>query len=190
MTLAAPRAAAWSPVWDADHRGVGLEHLLLHDGLADGLVLAFDDEGTPYRLCYRVEWDDRWRTRALAARVSRAEAEHALSLVADGEGHWRRNGQPARDLDGCLDVDIWPTPFTNTLPIRRLGLAPGERREISAAWVNAPALTVEPRAQAYTRLADHRVLFESLESGFRAELELDDDGLVLDYPGVFERRYP
>jgi len=190
MIGAPPRAIAWAPVWDSDRRGVGLEHLLLWASEADGRMLAFDEAGTPYRLAYRVEWDDRWRTRAVRARVRGAALERSLLLAADGEGHWTRDGVVAPELEGCVDVDIWPTPFTNTLAIRRLGLAPGERRELSAAWVSAPALTVAPMAQAYTRLEDHRYLFESLASGFRAELELDDDGLVLDYPGVFERRYP
>ena len=29
--------------------------------------------------------------------------------------------------------------------------------------------------------------FESLSSGFRADIPVDGDGLVLDYPGVFRR---
>jgi hypothetical protein len=185
-----PRSVAWSPVWNAAHPDAGLEHLLLHDRWADGLVLAFDEPGVPYRLAYRIEWDDRWHTRAVSAHVRAAEGQRELILDADGEGHWLRNGGAAPELDGCLDVDIWPTPFTNMLPIRRLRLAPGVRRELSVAWVNAPALTVAAMAQAYTRRADRSYHFESLGSGFRAELEVDEDGLVLDYPGLFERRYP
>jgi hypothetical protein len=190
MSLDPARLVAWSPVWDRDRSGAGLEHLLFHSRWADGVVLAYDEAGTPYRLAYRVEWDERWRTRIVRARVRGAELERTLLLAADGEGHWARDGQVDPVLDGCLDVDIWPTPFTNTLPIRRLGLEPGERQVVSVVWVNAPTLAVAPVAQAYTRLAEDRYLFESLESGFRTELELDEDGLVLDYPGVFERRFP
>jgi hypothetical protein len=42
-------------------------------------------------------------------------------------------------------------------------------------------------AQAYTRLAQDRVRFESLSRPFTAELEIDGDGLVLHYPGLFTR---
>jgi hypothetical protein len=91
-------------------------------------------------------------------------------------------------LDGCLDIDIWPTPFTNTFPIRRAPLAVGERREFRMAWVSAPELTLRPMRQGYTRLADRLYRYESLEgSGFRAELTVDEDGLVRDYQGVFRR---
>jgi len=55
-------------------------------------------------------------------------------------------------------------------------------------WVFAPDLTVYPQPQAYTRLAERLYLFENLDgSGFRAELRVDEDGVVLDYPGLFRR---
>jgi len=96
-------------------------------------------------------------------------------------------GQARPDLNGCLDIDIWPTPFTNTFPIRRASMAVGERREFVMAWISAPQLTLTPMRQGYTRLADRRYLFENLESGFRALLDVDADGIVLDYEGIFRR---
>ena len=42
--------------------------------------------------------------------------------------------------------------------------------------------------RAYTRLADRLYLFENLDgSDFRAELAVDADGVVLDYPDLFRR---
>jgi hypothetical protein len=56
------------------------------------------------------------------------------------------------------------------------------------AWVSAPNLTVEAKAQAYTRLEDRLYLFESLDgTGFKAELPVDGDGFVLHYPELFNR---
>ena len=56
------------------------------------------------------------------------------------------------------------------------------------AWVSAPELTVRPMRQGYTRLADRLYLFENLDgTGFRAELPVDEDDVVLDYQGVFRR---
>jgi uncharacterized protein len=64
----------------------------------------------------------------------------------------------------------------------------GERRLLRMAWVCAPALTVKLQPQAYTRLAERLYRFENLDgSGFTADLPLDQDGLVLDYPGLFRR---
>ena len=87
-----------------------------------------------------------------------------------------------------MDIDIWPTPFTNSFPIHREAMAVGERRQFRVAWVLAPDLTLRPQPQAYTRLADRLYLFENLDgSGFRAELAVDEDGVVLDYPELFRR---
>ena len=56
------------------------------------------------------------------------------------------------------------------------------------AWIAAPVLTVQAVPQAYTRLEARLYRFESLDSsGFEAALPVDEDDLVLDYPGVFRR---
>ena len=87
-----------------------------------------------------------------------------------------------------MDIDIWPTPFTNTFPMRRELMAIGERRQFLMAWVFAPDLTVHPQPQAYTRIAERLYLFENLDgSGFKAELPVDEDDIVVDYPDLFRR---
>jgi uncharacterized protein len=63
-----------------------------------------------------------------------------------------------------------------------------QRRQFRMAWIFAPDLTVQPQLQAYTRVADRLYLFENLDgSGFRAELPVDEDGIVLDCPDLFRR---
>jgi uncharacterized protein len=88
---------------------------------------------------------------------------------------------------GCLDVDLAFTPATNILPLRRLDLAVGESREVTAAWLLFPDLTVEPLPQRYTRLDERRVRYESRGGAFTAELEVDELGLVMRYPPLWER---
>ena len=182
------RTICWRPIWNEAQRGVGLEHLLLSEHVADSVVLAIDEQQSAFRLNYHLQWDDAWRLREATLAVATGSWRRSLLLRTDGEGHWWSAERALGDLDGCLDIDIWPTPFTNTFPIRRQPLAVGERREFVMAWVSAPALTVRPMRQGYTRLADRRYLYESLEgSGFRAELDVDADGVVLDYESVFRR---
>lgn len=172
--------------------GGGLEHLALEEGdaiLAQASVIGPAAgalyEGELFGCAYRLECDARWRVRRLAAWVAGGAT---LALVADGEGRWTDGaGAPLPALDGCIDVDLSCTPFTNTLPLRRLGVAPGRRHEILVAFVEFPSLSLRAARQAYTGLATGHVLFESLDTGFRAELALDADGLVLDYPGLFAR---
>lgn len=189
------RTICWTPIWHEDRpegdvaRQVqGLEHLLLRENEADSVLLAYDEDERPFRLRYRLGWDDDWCLRTAEIAVEDESGRRQLSLGSDGKGHWQDgDGQALPKLDGCFDIDIWPTPFTNTFPIRRANLAIGERRLFTMAYVIAPALTVQPAAQAYTRLDERRYLFESLDSEFHAELPVDEDGIVLDYQGLFRR---
>ena len=174
--------------------GPGLEHFAVEfgDGLrADGLVVGVASE--PFRIRYRIRTDEANRIRSV--RIESLVDDAELSLERGPDGHWTRDGEPFADLDGCSDVDVSVTPFTNTLPIRRLDLGEGDAATIRVAYVDAPAMTVEPVEQRYTciELLDHdggTFGYESLESGFRADLPVDADGLVCDYPGLFERVYP
>lgn len=183
------RTICWTPTWNRNRDGVGLEHLLLADRSADSVVLAFDEERGPFRLTYRLHWDESWRLRDAELVLATGHSTRTLNLQTDGDGHWRhRDGLAIDELDGCLDIDIWPTPFTNSFPIRRAPMAVGERRRFRMAWVFAPDLTVHAQTQAYTRLADRLYLYENLDGGgFRAELPVDEDGIVLDYPNLFRR---
>jgi hypothetical protein len=176
-------------MWNKHREAVGLEHLLLAEHVADSVVLAFDEEHGPFRFTYRLTWDESWQLRDAELVFATERFTRSLSLHTDGQGHWRhRDGRAIDDLDGCLDVDIWPTPFTNSFPIRREPMGVGERRQFRMAWIFAPDLTVHAQPQAYTRLADRLYLFENLDgSGFKAELAVDEDGIVLDYPDLFRR---
>ena len=183
------RTICWKPIWSKNREGVGLEHLLLTEHSADSVILAFDDQHGPFRLTYRLTWDELWRVREVELVVTTESLNRSLLLKTDGHGHWRHGDGPViAELDGCIDVDIWPTPFTNSFPIWREPMAVGERREFYMVWIFAPDLTVHPQPQAYTRLAERLYVFENLDgSGFRAELPVDEDGIVLDYPNLFRR---
>ncbi len=179
------RVVRWAPA-----EGIGAEHLSLRSTaegvVAEGVVVGAR-HGTPYGLRYHVACDVRWRVRE--AMLSLAGEDRRLHLRSDGEGNWQDSeGRPVEALQGCVDIDISATPFTNTLPIRRLGLALGEAREILVAYVAVPALAPEPVRQRYTCLEAGRLYrYEGLFRGYVGELPVDADGLALDYPGTFRR---
>ncbi|HYM51501.1 MAG TPA: putative glycolipid-binding domain-containing protein [Candidatus Limnocylindrales bacterium] len=182
-------------VW-AQFDGLGIEHLRLLDqeGLeAHSTIVGVQDE-QPFTLTYVLRCDLRWHVRSVRAECRAANRLTTLDLESDGEGRWQSGGHPVERLDGCLDVDLSATPFTNTLPIRRLELEPGASAEIAAVYIEVPALTAEPMRQRYTRLAAASgtdvYRYESPGSGFRADLRVDADGLVVDYPNLWRRIVP
>ena len=187
MQYKTPQTVCWVPIWSRD--GLGLEHVLLAGNAADSSLLAFDEDGEPFRLAYRLRWDDNGLLQQADLEASKGTHARVLSLRADGNGRWTSaQGAHLPHLDGCIDIDIWPTPLTNSLPIWRSHLKIGQRQEFRMAWVSAPDFKVVAKPQAYTRLEDRLYLFESLDgTGFKARLPVDEDGLVTDYPELFRR---
>jgi hypothetical protein len=181
----------WNP-WEEP----GSEHLRLSIGAdgahADGLILRRKD-GLDLRAHYSIETDSDWCVRRL--HFALLGTEKGLHLESDGHGTWTVNREPAPVLTGCLDLDIEVTPFTNTLPLRRLGLEAQESAEIRVAYIPVPDLEVRPVEQRYTCLAPlgpggGRYRYEGPFRDFTAEIEVDADGLVLDYPETFRRIWP
>ena len=121
---------------------------------------------------------EQWVTRA--ATVGTLTIEH-------GDDGWVVDGESRPDLAEAVDIDIVLTPFTNTLPIRRHPLEIGEHADFVMAWVDVPSLEVSADPQRYTRLDDTHYRFDSLDSDFTRDLEVDADGVVVRYPGLFDR---
>ncbi len=179
--------------------GPGMEHMRLsREGpgyKADGLYVGRGENGAPYRLRYIVEIDEDWGMRSLVATLLLGETAGPveIALTVDDSGAWRdAGGGIVADLNGCHEADIAATPFTNTLPIRRLGLSAGESAEISVAYIDAPDLRVRPVRQRYTCVRPFgpgggQYRYEALFSTLSSDLTVDADGLVIDYSGHFER---
>jgi uncharacterized protein len=172
----------------------GLEHLRLTvepTGIsAESLVVAVLDS-VPFRLEYRLTCDSGWRFEAVELHLGHAGAMRTLWIECR-EGVWQVDGAPRIDLADAADVDIMATPFTNTLPVRRLAPWGDKPVEMTVAWVMLPSFEIRPVRQMYRRLAagdpPSQLEYRNLESGFTAALGLDADGLVTGYADVWRRR--
>lgn len=178
------RAYRWAP---AD--GVGLEHLRIStdpDGItAAGMVIGSSD-GVPFALSYRALLFHDWTFHAL--RIDAVDSSDVVMMSRSPEGMWLVRGRERKALTPCIDIDLSWTPFTNNLPMRRLGLSTGESREIRVAHIEPPDFIPKIAVQRYSCLeTGKRFLYEDLTFGTVAEFELQDDGLLGDYPGLFRR---
>ena len=156
----------------------------------DSVVIGVED-AHPFRVWYEIRTDGDWKVRECSVRLLRDRTQEIV-LHSDSEGHWQdAQGRPLSTLDGCVDVDISCTPVTNTLPIRRLSFTPGESASLLMVYVAVPEMTIKPMPQRYTCLESSvdggLYRYESLDSGFTAELRVDANGFVIDYPGLFKR---
>ncbi len=198
-----PRAMLWQRTDLA-----GAEHVVLDD--TRGLVargVAVASSPLAYECQYELETDERWATRRFEAVVEGGGWRRSLRIARARDG-WRATASEHGDLDAALrsagragalppgsedpdrldaavDVDLYASPLTNTLPLRRLGLLTGGDETIVAAWVLLPSLAVVASEQTYTVLEPGRVRYAS--GAFTAELELDTEGYVVRYPGLATR---
>ena len=171
-------------------QGTGLERFELvraaDDWIFRGTILALGAD-TAAEARYEIVCDRSFRTGRANVSVRDAKGEHTLQIVTES-GRWYENGRENKTVVGALDIDLGWSPSTNTLPIRRLKLEIGQTSgEFMAAWVRFPDLTLQPLPQEYVRLADRQYRYSSRSGAFVANLLVDDDDLVLDYEGFWQR---
>lgn len=181
----ATRTVRWRPL-----EGAGLEHLTLSPsggGVIATSVVIGEFEGTAFGARYRIECDEGWTVRSFDIETTDGRA---LAMTGDGEGNWCDGAGVARpEFEGCIDIDLSVTPFTNTLPIRRLALG-SDDGTVRLKMIYVPFDTLVPfvDGQDYTCLDAARLYrYAAADRSFTADLPLDEDGLVLDYPGLFAR---
>lgn len=140
-----------------------------------------------YQVHYRIQTNPDWETVWLEIESRHSNRPQKIRLEGDGTGHWRLNGQPAAEFSGCIDVDIPLTPLTNTLPIRRLRLAQNQSAEIRVIYCDLLADSIKPVHQRYTRRSETDYHYENVPNDFEATIQVDELGLVVDYPSLFVR---
>jgi uncharacterized protein len=135
---------------------------------------------------WELDVDCGWVTRGLrlttrgfgwgrSLELTRSTAgEWVAEVSARGDAHLPDLGlADAGSLAGAVDCDLGLCPVTNTMP-----------------WVDVPSLRVIRSDQVYgsgPASDPARVHFRSLKGGFAAQLTVDDDGFVIDYPTLAHR---
>ncbi len=114
--------------------------------------------------------------------------EPDLWLAIDAAHQWGEvNGSYRAELDGCADIELTCTPFTLTIPIRRLTLAVGESAALDVIDVDVETLAAVRQSVRYERLDERTYRHTVVTSGAVREVTVDEFGLVLDEEQRFRR---
>lgn len=137
---------------------------------------------------YKIDIDKDWHVRAFKIRSIDGRKR---SYRSPKPGRWHDGeGKHLPQFDGCIDIDLSFTPFTNTLPVRRMPFAKGEAREFSMLWMPVDTLDPIVDKQRYTCLTPGRTFrYEAVDGSFTADVDFDPYGLVMNYPGLFKRTW-
>jgi hypothetical protein len=157
------------------------------------IVAAATPSHPAFSVSYDLVTDDSGATKRLSLTVNLAERERQLSIARDEENMWMvqdHQSQTKREThDGALDVDVMLSPFFNALPIRRTGLYQRSQEiAVPVVYVRLPELTVETVVIDYASEGPDPKAGIKLHSPVAdTTITVDDDGFILDYPGLAER---
>lgn len=140
-----------------------------------------------FTIKYTLNCEPSWKVRNLNLELVETKDKQKIKLESDGHGNWSNDSGIIEKLHGAIDIDISATPFTNTLPIRRLRLRKKQSVEILVVYITIPELSVSTDRQRYTCLSKSTFLFEQIDNNFTRRIEVDKGGLVVTYPGLFKR---
>ncbi|MBX7431071.1 putative glycolipid-binding domain-containing protein [Mycobacterium sp. Y57] len=158
---------------------------------AHGRIVAAATGSHPaFSASYDLVTDESGATKRLSLTITLAERERQLSIAHDEENMWLvqdHSGETSRSAyDGAVDVDVIFSPFFNALPIRRTRVfqRPGESVTLPVVYVRVPDLSVDVATIGYTTGADGIKLNSPVAE---TTITVDDDGFILNYPGLAER---
>ena len=138
-----------------------------------------------FDVSYQIKTHQNWETVFLELHSRIGNQSQHIQLESDGKSNWKMDGKKATQFDGCIDIDISLTPLTNTLPINRLQLKPGEEQQIRVIYIDVLAQQIKPVLQKYIRLSGRVYRYENVPNDFEAKISVDEQGFVVDYPPLF-----
>ena len=142
-----------------------------------------------FEVDYQLITDINWRINILdiVCRSNEIVRQWQLKKL---NGGWLINDIWTPDLKECIDIDISLTPFTNTLPIRRLNFTDQPRHSIEVVYLNILTGEISKSRQHYTKISDRLYLYENDTRAFHAQLHIDDHCFVTEYEELFVRTNP
>jgi len=142
-----------------------------------------------YRVEYQIQTNQNWEVIFVEIKSQHSNKLDHVIFQSDAKGNWIQNGKPATEFQGCIDVDIPLTPFTNTLPIKRLNMHHGKVNEIYVVYIDLLERQITPVKQKYIRNSNTQYHYENIPNDFEANIEVDELGYVVEYPSLFTRTF-
>jgi hypothetical protein len=136
---------------------------------------------------YELGMSKDWVISNVNINACLGNVDHSFSLNHNGHGGWFNSGKEWKHLEGCIDLDITLTPFTNSLPINRLNPKLNRQIDIDVVYIDVLQFDINPQRQHYIQLDENTYRFSHDRDDFTADILVDGGKLVTRYPGLFER---
>lgn len=156
----------------------------------EGAAAYRHEDGTLCCVSYRAECDRSWRTRLASVSGWCGDQSVDIGIERSDDGAWLLDGAEVGAVRDCEDVDLGFTPATNLFQLRRMALEVGQAEDIAVAWLDIPDGGLSLLRQRYERLDQHTYGYRAPRFDYEAQLRVDANGFVLNYPRLWEAESP
>lgn len=139
-----------------------------------------------YSIDYKIRIDKDWIIQGflIESEINKVKRTLTGKRIHD---QWEINNVINPEFNNFKFIDISLTPFTNTQPINNLKLSENNSQKIDVLYIDVLNHHIRPVQQQYTRTSVDKYLYENIENDFKAEILIDETGLVTTYPKLFEK---
>lgn len=127
------KSVCWRSLVKAEE---GLEIAWFEGSVMSGTILRTVGK-RPLEIRYRFSLTKDFRVTQATIETKSSKTNQFLNFESQ-KNFWLINGKQMSQFDDCTDLDLWPTPLTNTMTIRRLALRVGESKDLQVLGLMAP----------------------------------------------------
>ncbi|MCC4771454.1 hypothetical protein FXV91_15180 [Methanosarcina sp. DH2] len=151
-----------------------------------GLAVGKTDHNIPFAMEYDMELTIGWDIKEVS--IKSLLDDRFIKLVRKSNQWYDSSGKHLTEFDGVELVDISISPFTNTLPIKRLKFDEEKTQKVDVIYFDENKFSLSRLQQIYSKVNEQTYRYEDIIlPDFVSDITVDDEGLVTDFPKMFKR---
>ncbi len=147
------------------------------------------EDAVPYYASYILHANLHWEVQSISVIVKSHQTVE-LFFEKKQEGWFDNKWNGAAFVEGLYRYRYLTDSFHQYTTCAAAANARGTTQEITVLYFKLPEGEFYPMRQSYTNIDDRFYKYENIDGEYAAMLELDEDGMVIYYPGRWQRAYP
>lgn len=151
-----------------------------------GIAVGRTDRGIPFAMEYDFVLTEDWNIKEVS--IKSLLDERIIEIVHKGDQWYDCEGRHLAGFEGVELVDISISPFTNTLPIKRLRFEGKKPQKVDIIYFDENRFSLSRLQQIYSQVDERTYRYQDIVlPDFVSDITVDDEGLVVDFPKMFKR---
>lgn len=155
----------------------------IHD---HGLAAGKTDSGIPFAIEYDMWLTANWDIKEVS--IKSLLDKRIIKIVHKGDQWYDCEGKHLAEFEGVELVDISISPFTNTLPIKRLRFEGKKPQKVDIIYFDENRFSLSRLQQIYSQIDERTYRYQdTVLPDFMSDIVVDSDGLVVNFQDMFRR---